>query len=155
MIHSAWTTAETRLLLHINGWTVDPPLVNVLRHFNLFGSHRHEYTAGPFSERCHKKFDRGVKLGNGTRVLQSCLATMTHREREVTEREAQGWNPPQHFVPHLDKFILHNRQHPECNIGAIKIAQWLARNGVMVGKDCVYRWLKKRSKVLNEVSNSL
>lgn len=61
---------------------------------------------------------------------------------------ANGWNPPPHFVPHLDKLIRHNRKHPECRFGAIKITAWLGRNGLVVSKDAVYRWLKKRSKVI-------
>ena len=70
---------------------------------------------------------------------------------ELIEQEAVvGWNPPQHFVPHLDRLIRHNREHPECRLGSIKIAAWLGRNGVVVSKDAVYRWLKKRSRVLQD-----
>lgn len=64
------------------------------------------------------------------------------------ETQSAGWNPPPHFVPHLDKLIRHNREHPECRLGAIKITAWLGRNGLVIGKDAVYRWLKKRSKVV-------
>jgi len=64
------------------------------------------------------------------------------------KRRAIGWNPPPRFVPELDKFIRHNRAHPEIRVGAIKIAGWLDRNGVKIGKDVVYRWLKKRSKLV-------
>jgi hypothetical protein len=85
---------------------------------------------------------------------------MTHERQKVStlsvsadefieqEMDATGWKPPPHFVSHLDRFIRHNREHPECHLGAIKITAWLERNGVVTGKDAVYRWLKKRSKVV-------
>lgn len=66
-------------------------------------------------------------------------------EDENTSKRETGWQPPPHFVPHLDKLIQHNREHPECRLGSIKIAAWLRRNGEVVGKDAVHRWLKKRS----------
>jgi hypothetical protein len=59
-----------------------------------------------------------------------------------------GWDPPRHFLPHLDKLLQHNREHPESRLGAVKITAWLERNGVMASKDAVYRWLKKRSRIV-------
>lgn len=77
-------------------------------------------------------------------------STLSVSADEFIEQEmgSSGWNPPPQFVPHLDKFIRHNREHPECHLGAIKITAWLGRNGVVAGKDAVYRWLKKRSRVV-------
>jgi len=68
-------------------------------------------------------------------------------DHETLQRET-GWQPPPHFVPHLDKLIQHNREHPECKLGAIRISAWLERNGERVGKDAVRRWLKKRSLIV-------
>lgn len=67
---------------------------------------------------------------------------------ENTPKQAVGWNPPPHFVPHLDKLIQHNREHPECKLGATRIAAWLGRNGLEVSKSAVHRWLKKRSRIV-------
>lgn len=61
----------------------------------------------------------------------------------------KGWEPPSNFVPELDKILHHNKREPERQIGAIKTAQWLGRNQIEVSKDAVYRWMKKRSKILD------
>lgn len=77
-------------------------------------------------------------------------STLTVSVEEFIEQEKGtiGWNPPPHMVPELDKFIRHNRENPEFRLGAIKITGWLDRNGVKIGKDVVYRWMKKRSKLV-------
>jgi len=67
---------------------------------------------------------------------------------ENTRTLDAGWTPPPHFVPHLDKLIHHNREHPECKLGATRIAAWLGRNGLEVSKYAVHRWLKKRSRLV-------
>jgi hypothetical protein len=69
----------------------------------------------------------------------------TPQETLVRPDGSKGWQPPPVFIPELDKFIEHNRKHPERHIGSIKIAAWLKRNGLVVSKDAVYRWLKHRS----------
>lgn len=83
-----------------------------------------------------------------SRVSKKSTLAVSAEEFIEQEMGANGWNPPSHFVAHLDKFIKHNREHPECKLGAIKITAWLGRNGVATSKDAVYRWLKKRSKVV-------
>lgn len=80
--------------------------------------------------------------------IVSATAAEPMTRKPQTRSIERGWDPPPHVIQHLDKIIIHNREHPECRLGAIKVAAWLARNGFTVSKDAVYRWLKKRSRVV-------
>jgi hypothetical protein len=92
--------------------------------------------------------DKSIEqLAKSIEQLVMLLADKAQPERKH-EAASLGWSPPPQLVPHLDKLIHHNREHPESRLGAVKIAAWLGRNGVTASKDAVYRWLKKRSRSL-------
>ena len=82
------------------------------------------------------------------KISKKSNLAMSADEFIAQEKGTGGWNPPQHIVPELDKLIRHNRDNPDCRLGATKVAAWLERNGVVTSKHAVYRYLKKRSKVV-------